>query len=174
MELKIYPDPILKQICSDVKIGDDSVNLILEEMTSKLYEWNGAGLAAPQVGISKKMVVIDIRDEPATLFKMINPKIINKSEELIESHEGCLSLPMLRETVLRHEHVTVAYLDENFKEKELTARGFLSCCLQHEIDHLHGKIYLDRLNKIKRNLALQRFYQIKQKIENNEPVEEEQ
>lgn len=157
MELKIYPDPVLGKKCEDVRVGDESAKEILDEMSKYLYEWNGAGLAAPQVGILRKFVVIDIRDEPAVLYKMINPKIIWKSEDLIESQEGCLSLPLLRETVLRHERVQVAYLNENFQECEISGEGFLACCLQHEIDHLSGKLYIDRLTKLRRHFALRKF-----------------
>lgn len=163
MKLRIYPDPVLEEKCEDVQIGDESVRKILDEMSIHLYEWSGAGLAAPQVGVLKKMIVVDIRDEPSTLYKIINPKILWKSEELVESREGCLSLPMLRETVLRHEKVKVGYLDENFKEKEISADGFLSCCLQHEIDHLFGTLYIDHLDKSHRRYALRKFANLQKK-----------
>lgn len=163
MKLRIYPDPVLEEKCEDVQIGDESVTKILDEMSVHLYEWNGAGLAAPQVGILKKMVVIDIRDEPSTLYKIINPKILWKSEELVESREGCLSLPILRETILRHEKIKVGYLDENFKEKEISADGFLSCCLQHEIDHLSGTLYIDHLDKSRRRYTLRKFANLQKK-----------
>lgn len=180
MKLKIYPDPVLEKKCGDVQIGDESAKKILDEMTAYLYEWNGAGLAAPQVGVLKKLVVIDVRDEPPVLYKMINPKIIWASEDLIKSKEGCLSLPLLRETVLRHERVQVSYLDENFKEKEISADGFLACCLQHEIDHLSGELYIDHLPKLRKHFALRKFAKLQKKaaealeknIEYNEEEEE--
>lgn len=157
MELKIYPDPILAKRCADVEIGDKSVLPILEEMSKKLYEWEGAGLAAPQVGVLKKLVVIDIRSEHPTLYKMINPKIVWRSEELIDSREGCLSLPKLRATVVRHEKVRVEYFDENFEKQTVEGEGFLACCLQHEIDHLSGKLYIDHLSRLKRGRFLSKF-----------------
>lgn len=163
MKLRIYPDPVLEEKCEDVQVGDESVTKILDEMAVHLYEWDGAGLAAPQVGILKKIIVIDIRDEPAVLHKIINPQILWKSEELIESKEGCLSLPILRETVLRHEKVKVGYLDENFKEREISADGFMSCCLQHEIDHLSGTLYIDHLDKSHRRYALRKFARLQKK-----------
>ena len=163
MELKIYPDPVLAKKCADVEIGDVSVIPILEEMSKKLYEWNGAGLAAPQVGVLKKLVVIDIREEPATLFKMINPKIVWASEEMIDSKEGCLSLPGLRDTVSRHEKVRVEYFDENFEKQTIEGEEFLSCCLQHEIDHLGGKLYIDHLSRFKKNRFLEKFRKLQQK-----------
>ncbi len=165
MELRIYPDPILSKKCSDVEIGDIAIKNILNEMADKLYEWNGAGLAAPQVGILKKIVVIDIRDEPSTLYKMINPKIVwYSADSLVESEEGCLSLPVLREKILRYKKVRVEYLDENFNKCELEAEGFLSFCLQHEIDHLEGKLYIDHLSRFKRNRALNKFMKLQYSV----------
>lgn len=162
MKLVIYPDPVLSKKCSDVEIGDVSVKDILEQMSKKLYEWNGVGLAAPQIGVSKKLIVVDVRDEPPTLYKMINPKIIWKSEEIVESEEGCLSLPLLKKTVMRHESVHVEYLDENFEKRDVLATDLLAICLQHEIDHLHGKLYIDRLSKTQRSQAVKEFYKLQQ------------
>ena len=172
MELKIYPDPVLAKKCADVEIGDTSVVPILEEMSKKLYEWEGAGLAAPQVGVLKKLVVIDIREEPATLYKMINPKIVWASEELVDSQEGCLSLPKLRETVVRHEKVQVEYFDENFKKQIVEGDGFLSCCLQHEIDHLSGKLYIDHLSRLKKGRFLAKFRKLRKEAEEAEKSED--
>lgn len=167
MQLKLYPDPILTKKCEDVGIGDESAKAILNEMSQYLYKWNGAGLAAPQVGILRKFIVIDVRDEPTTLYKMINPKIVWESDELVESSEGCLSLPLLREKVLRHEVVEVVYLNENFEEREVKARGFLACCMQHEIDHLSGKLYIDRLSRLRRNFALKKFAKLQRETAKN-------
>ncbi len=172
MELKIYPDPVLAQKCADVEIGDTSVLPILEEMSEKLYKWEGAGLAAPQIGVLKKLVVIDIRDEPSTLYKMINPRIVWASEEMIDSKEGCLSLPGIRDTVNRHEKVRVEYYDENFEKQTVEGEGFLSCCLQHEIDHLSGKLYIDHLSRLKKNRFLSKFRKLqKEKAEEAEQDE---
>jgi peptide deformylase len=157
MELRIYPDAILKMKCADVQIGDSEVVEILEEMSEKLYKFEGAGLAAPQVGILKRMAVVDVRAEPQRLYKLINPKIVWVSEDKVESNEGCLSLPLLREKVERHDSVMVHYLDENFREQEIFASGFLSCCLQHELDHLDGVLYIDHLGKFKRARTLRKF-----------------
>jgi len=173
MELRLYPDPVLSKKCEDVEISDESAKAVLEEMSKYLYEWNGAGLAAPQVGILKKMVVIDVRDEPAVLYKMINPKIVWHSDEIVESKEGCLSLPILREKIKRYERVTVEYLDENFGKHEITADGFLACCLQHEIDHLSGKLYIDHLSRLRRNFALKKFAKLqKEAAERGEELSE--
>ena len=174
MELKVYPDPILAKRCADVEVGDTSVLPILDEMSKKLYEWEGAGLAAPQVGVLKKLVVIDIREEPATLYKMINPKIVWRSEELIDSKEGCLSLPKLRATVIRHERVRVEYFDENFEKRTIEGEGFLSCCLQHEIDHLSGKLYIDHLSRLKRGRFLSKFKKLQREELEEKAFEDEE
>ncbi len=165
MELKIYPNPVLAQKCEDVEIGDVSVLPILEEMSKKLYEWEGAGLAAPQVGVLKKLIVIDIRAEPATLYKMINPKIVWASEEMMDSKEGCLSLPGIRDVITRHEKVRVEYFDTNFEKQTIEGEEFLACCLQHEIDHLSGRLYIDHLSRLKRNRFLSRFKKLQKKKE---------
>ena len=166
MKLVTYPDPILSQTCTDVVIGDPLVKDALQKMSEKLYEWDGAGLAAPQVGIAKKMVVIDVRDEegnPSTVYKMVNPKIVWKSDEMAEAYEGCLSLPFLREIVKRHESVSVEYLDENFVPQKISkATGVLSRCIQHELDHLQGKLYIDRLSRLKRSRALEEYKKLQQ------------
>ncbi len=162
MELKIYPDSALTQECLDVRIGDTSVLPILEEMSKKLYEWEGVGLAAPQVGILKKLVVIDIRTEPTKLYKMINPKIVWASDDMMGSKEGCLSLPGLREMVIRHNRVLVEYFDENFEKKTIEGEDLMSFCLQHEIDHLSGKLYIDRLSRFKKSRFLEKFRKLHQ------------
>ena len=166
MDLRIFPDQVLATKCNDVEVGDPEAKAILDEMTEKMYELHGAGLAAPQVGILKKFVVIDVRDNPSTLYKMINPKIVWASEdELVESEEGCLSLPDLRETVIRYARVKVEYLDENFNPQVLEAEDFLSCCVQHELDHLNGKLYIDRLSRLKRNMAVKKFKKLQEEQE---------
>ena len=160
MQLKIYPDPVLSQRCEAVSPFDSDVRDILNQMSDRLYEWDGAGLAAPQVGILKRMVVIDVRDEPGVLYKMVNPHITWRSEEMSETGEGCLSLPNVGAIVKRHARVVVEYLDENFKQHKLEADGLLARCIQHELDHLDGKMYIDRLSESDREDVIMRFYEI--------------
>jgi peptide deformylase len=167
LELIKYPDPVLFQKCSDAEMSDETMSL-LNKMSQKLYEWEGAGLAAPQVGILKRIVVIDVRETPRRLYKLSNPKIIWKSEEMVESNEGCLSLPLLRDKISRHESVIVEYFDENFEKREIHATGFLSCCLQHELDHLDGILFINRLSKLRRSHALRRF----KKLQSEKLIEE--
>jgi peptide deformylase len=168
MELKIYPNPVLSMKCSDVQKGDSKISGILDEMAKKMYEWNGVGLAAPQVGILKRIVVADIRTEPQTIYKLINPEIVWTSEDIVESEEGCLSLPFLKEKIERYDSIAVQYLDENFKEQEILASGFLSCCLQHELDHLDGTLYIDHLSKFRKARALRKFKRLQEENSGNE------
>lgn len=157
MQLRKYPDKILIQKCTEVAKNDCHAKWILNAMSEKMYEWEGVGLAAPQVGISKRLVVIDIRGDDSLLFKMINPEIIYRSDNLIESEEGCLSVPNIRETIYRNEEIIVKYYDENFEEREVKANGLLARCLQHELDHLDGKLYFDRLSRLKRSRLIKKY-----------------
>jgi peptide deformylase len=166
VELIKYPDPILSQKCADAEMNGETASL-LNEMSQKLYEWEGAGLAASQVGILKRVIVIDARETPQRLYKLSNPKIIWKSEKMVESNEGCLSLPLLRDKISRHESVIVEYFDENFEKREIHAAGFLSCCLQHELDHLDGILFINRLSKLKRSRALRKF----KELQSGKPME---
>jgi peptide deformylase len=151
----MYPDPILRQPASDVAIGDAEACAILDEMANKMYEWRGAGLAAPQVGISKKMIVLDVLS-PQILYQMINPRIIYTSEEMVDSSEGCLSIPLVTAKVPRHADVAVEYYDRDYRKCTIEATGLLSVCLQHEIDHLDGVLYVDKLGKYSRSRLLKK------------------
>jgi peptide deformylase len=170
MELFKYPNPILRKKCKEISVFDSEIKSIIREMSEKLYEWNGVGLAAPQVGISKRIVVIDIREEPSILRVLINPNIIWKSEEMIESEEGCLSLPLLHKIIMRYASVTVECFDENFSKKTIEkATGLLSFCLQHEIDHLDGCLYIDHLSRLGRARAIREFKKLQKDAEQENP-----
>jgi peptide deformylase len=171
----MYPDPILSQRCAAVAIGDGTALSVLDKMLEYMYRANGGGLAAPQIGVLKRLVVIDTRKEPRTVYKLINPKIVWASDTLIESKEGCLSLPLLQAKIIRHEFVSVEYLNESFQPSYIeNADGYLSVCLQHELDHLDGKLYIDRLSRIKRANAIRRFKRSLEKYNElqDKPIEE--
>jgi peptide deformylase len=148
--LCLYPDPVLRQVASDVIVGDTGARYVLDEMANKMYEWRGAGLAAPQVGISKKMIVVNVMN-PSILYQMINPVIVYRSEEMVDSSEGCLSIPLVTAKVPRYACVSVEYYDCDYKKRVIEATGLLSMCLQHEIDHLSGILYVDKLSKYSRS-----------------------
>lgn len=160
-KLKVYeyPHPVLKKKAEKVAGVDDELRRFLDDMLETMYAENGCGLAAPQVGVSKRVVVIDIAhegEEPAPLY-MVNPEIIWKSEDLEVCEEGCLSLPEMRAEVERPASVKIRYLDYQGKECELLAEEFLAVAAQHELDHLDGVLYIDHLSRLKRQMLVKKL-----------------
>lgn len=140
--LRYEGDAALKKICKEVKTVDDRVRMLLDDMMDTLHEFpNGAALAANQVGIMKRLVVIDYEDQ---YLKLVNPKIIGASGEQ-ECLEGCLSFPERFGKTIRPQTVTIQALDENGKELILTGEGEMAKCFCHEIEHLDGKVFTDRV-----------------------------
>jgi len=152
LKIRNYPDPILYETAESVDEVDKEVKTLLDDMVETMYEAKGIGLAAPQIGISKRIIVVDVGEEPRRLFKLVNPEIV-ATEGSFRGEEGCLSIPDVRETVERSERVTVHGLDENGKEVSIEADGLLSVCLQHEIDHLDGVLFIDRLSRVRKQLV---------------------
>lgn len=162
LKLYEYPDEILRKKCEKVSIIDDELRKLLDDMLETMYLDKGCGLAAPQVGISKRIVVIDPNPSDEDLsarqpMYLVNPEIIWRSDEMISFNEGCLSLPDQRADVERNERIRVRYLDYNGKEQELLADDILSIILQHEIDHLDGILYIDRISRLKRSRLLKKL-----------------
>ncbi len=160
-KLKVYeyPHPVLKKKAEKVAGVDDELRRFLDDMLETMYAENGCGLAAPQVGVSKRVVVIDLAhegEEPAPLY-MVNPEIIWKSEDLEVCEEGCLSLPEMRAEVERPASVKIRYLDYQGKECELLAEEFLAVAVQHELDHLDGVLYIDHLSRLKRQMLVKKL-----------------
>ena len=140
--LRYEGDEILRKKSKEVSVIDDRIITLLNDMVETMYEKDGVGLAAPQVGILKRVVVIDVED--GNVYKMVNPKIIKKSGEQVDQ-EGCLSVPETKGMVKRPMNVTVEYIDENGKEVILDAEGLLARCVCHEIDHLDGILFVDKV-----------------------------
>lgn len=168
--LPIYetPHPILRKKCEPVTIVDDSIHKIVQDMTETMYHDHGAGLAAPQVGISKRILVMDLSyDEdmqyPKGLFPLcaINPEITEKSEETCSRKEGCLSVPEQYIEVTRPAFVTVKSLDKNGNEQIHHCSGLFAVCMQHEIDHLDGKLTIDYLTPLKREMIMRKIQKLK-------------
>ena len=160
-KLKVYeyPHPVLKKKAEKVAGVDDELRRFLDDMLETMYAENGCGLAAPQVGVSKRVVVIDLAhegEEPAPLY-MVNPEIIWKSQDLEVCEEGCLSLPEMRAEVERPASVKIRYLDYQGKECELLAEEFLAVAAQHELDHLDGVLYIDHLSRLKRQMLVKKL-----------------
>ena len=141
--IRIEGDPILRKISKPVPKITDRVKILLDDMGETMYAADGVGLAAPQVGILKRVIVVDPRDEETGLVKLINPEIIEADGEQV-GVEGCLSIPEFNGTVKRPEHVKVKYLDEDGNEKIWDAHGFPAVVLSHEIDHLDGILFRDK------------------------------
>lgn len=140
-QIRYAGDPILRKVSREVTEINDRIKTLLEDMVETMYEYDGVGLAAPQVGILRRVVVIDVGEGP---IKMINPEIIEQEGESVDI-EGCLSIPNRSGTVKRPEKVKVRYLDENGVEKTLEGTGFLARAICHEVDHLNGILFVDKM-----------------------------
>ncbi len=140
--LRYEGDEILRKKSKEVSVVDDRIRTLLDDMVETMYEKDGVGLAAPQVGILKRVIVIDVED--GNVYKMVNPVITKKSGEQC-AQEGCLSVRETKGNVSRPMYVTVEYTDQDGKHVELDAEGLLARCICHEIDHLDGILFVDRI-----------------------------
>ena len=146
-----YPDPRLHKVARPVERVDDEVRRLVRDMAETMYAAPGIGLAATQVDVHRRVIVIDISEARDELLVLINPEIVRASDELQECEEGCLSVPGVYETVARAAKVTVRALDANGIAFERTAEGMLAVCIQHEMDHLEGKVFVEYLSRLKRS-----------------------
>ena len=144
-----YPDPRLRTKADPVSAVDDSTRALIDNMLQTMYAAPGIGLAASQVNVHKRVIVIDISEERDAPHVFINPEL-TLSGEVVETREGCLSIPGIHEPVARREQVQVQALDRNGELFSLQASGLLSVCIQHECDHLEGKLFVDYLSNLKR------------------------
>lgn len=153
LEILRYPHPLLKKPCKEVEQIDEETKRLIQDMTETMYAANGIGLAACQVGVSRKIIVLDVSpvDSQHDLFAVINPEIVTAEGE-IDHEEGCLSVPDCFEKVKRKEKVQVIGISPGGKKIDIGAEGFLAFALQHEIDHLNGVLILDRLSGLKREM----------------------
>ena len=163
LKIIIAPDPRLLKVSKPVENVDKKIKTILDDMLEIMYKSNGIGLAAPQVGILKRLVVMDcsgqnIKKKP---FKLVNPEILNFSSEKIEFEEGCLSLPTQQAKVVRPGDIQIQYKDENGIKIQKCFSGIEAICLQHEIDHLDGKLFVDHISKLKKNRIIKKLEKIK-------------
>ena len=168
LQIITVPNPLLKEKSEDVKEFNQNLKNTIRNMYDTLYSsGNGIGLAAPQVGIMKRIVVIDIKEkDKSNPITFINPKIVKKSKETFVNEEGCLSIPDFFANVERYKEVEVQWLNENGDLKSANYNGLMSICIQHEIDHLNGVLFIDHISKIKRKMAVEKVLKQKKKKTN--------
>ncbi|WP_152045175.1 peptide deformylase [Aureimonas psammosilenae] len=157
--LVILPDPILRKVSEPVERVDDALKRFADDMLETMYDAPGIGLAAIQVGEPVRMLVIDVagEDEEKRPQVFLNPEILHHSDELSTYEEGCLSIPDYYAEVERPGRVSVRYLGLDGKTHELEADGILATCLQHEMDHLNGVLFIDHISKLKRDMVIKKF-----------------
>ena len=157
------PDPRLKLKARPVGAVDDSVRRLMDDMLETMYRAIGIGLAAPQVGVARRVIVLDVarEGEPPQPLKLANPEILWRSGEVVTSNEGCLSLPEQYAEVVRPQAIRLRYLDYQNELREMEAEGVLATCLQHEIDHLNGVLFVDHISPLKRGMILRKLAKVK-------------
>jgi len=166
LEILKYPHPLLKKRCEKVDRIDGEVKKLIRDMTETMYQANGIGLAACQVGVSRRVIVVDVSpiDQEKDFFSMVNPEVISEEGE-IEHEEGCLSVPDCFEKMKRKEKIRVRGFSQAGKEIEISAEGILAIAIQHEIDHLNGVLILDRISRLKREIYRNKLRKEKRKEE---------
>lgn len=154
------PDERLRQVSKPVEQFDDALQMLIDDMFETMYHARGVGLAAPQIGVALRLSVIDIAGDKKEQLVLVNPEII-ASEGQVEYEEGCLSVPGAYDKVVRAQKVTIRALDRFAQPYEKTAEGVLGECFQHEIDHMNGKLFIDLLSPLKRNIARRKLDKFK-------------
>jgi len=157
--LIILPDPILRQLSKPVERVDSDLRKLADDMLDTMYDAPGIGLAAIQIGEPRRLLVIDLakEGEPPAPHVFINPEVLHSSDQRSVYEEGCLSIPDYYAEVERPASVRVKYLDRDGKQQEIEAEGLMATCLQHEIDHLNGVLFIDHISKLKRDMVVKKF-----------------
>ncbi|MEO8300618.1 MAG: peptide deformylase [Rhizomicrobium sp.] len=157
------PDPRLQVISTDVETVTAEIRNLIDDMADSMYAADGIGLAAVQIGVAKRVVVIDLdqKEGEKNPRAFINPKITWASEDMAVFEEGCLSVPEIWDDVERPARIRCAYLDRDGKKQILEADGMLATCLQHEMDHLNGVLFIDHLSRLKKNMAIKKLTKAK-------------
>ncbi|MCW7539318.1 peptide deformylase [Aquabacterium sp. A7-Y] len=146
-----YPDPRLHTVAKPVAVVDERIQRLADDMLETMYDANGIGLAATQVDVHERLIVIDTSDERNEPRVLINPELVARSEEMLVWEEGCLSVPAFYDKVDRHARVTVKALDREGRPYQFDAEQLLAVCVQHEMDHLMGKVFVEYLSPLKRD-----------------------
>ena len=166
-QILVIPDPLLRKVSEPVNSVDTEVKNLMDDMLETMYAAPGIGLAAVQIGVLKRIIVIDLSkdgEKKNPLF-IVNPEITFKSNDLISYEEGCLSIPNQFAEVKRPSSCKLNFLDYNGKKKEISADGLLATCIQHEVDHLNGILFIDYLSKLKKDMIIKKLVKQKKGIE---------
>ena len=157
------PDPRLKAVSTDVQAVDSAIRALVDDMADSMYAADGIGLAAVQIGVPVRVLVIDLdqKEGKKNPVAYINPKIVWASDEMAVFEEGCLSVPEIWDDVERPARIRCEYLDRDGKKQLLEADGMLATCLQHEMDHLNGVLFIDHLSRLKRGMAIKKLTKLK-------------
>ena len=159
LEILVYPDQRLRTIAKSVNPVDECTKKLVNDMSETMYDANGIGLAATQVNVHQEVIVIDISESRDERLVLINPKILERDGEQL-SEEGCLSIPEYYAQVPRAQNINVSALDENGNTFELEASDLLAVCIQHEMDHLKGKVFVDYLSRMKQNRLRKKYLKL--------------
>ncbi|MFM2044164.1 MAG: hypothetical protein RLY86_2740 [Pseudomonadota bacterium] len=164
LDILTIPDARLKKVCAPIAGVDGRVVRLMDDMLETMYKAPGIGLAAPQIGVLERVIVIDVADhktEKPAPIAMVNPELVWASDDLSTYNEGCLSIPEIYAEVTRPAQVKVRFVDRAGEVREMEADGLLATCIQHEIDHLNGILFIDHLSSLKRNMILRKMQKLK-------------
>lgn len=156
-KIEVLGSDVLRARAEEIEVVDDELRALIGDMFETMYDAEGIGLAGPQVGISRRVIVVDVNEGEAKPFALVNPRVVESGSRLEKAEEGCLSMPGLAGAVERPASVVVEGLDPDGRPVTIQAEGLLARCLQHEIDHLDGVLFIDRLSPLKRKMLLSRW-----------------
>ncbi|MCF6253185.1 MAG: peptide deformylase [Thiomicrorhabdus sp.] len=164
LDIVLYPEAGLREVCTPVAEMNDSLDKLIDDMLYTMYDAPGIGLAAPQVAVQQRLIVMDVSEKGNQPIVLINPEVV-KSAGKLSWEEGCLSMPGIYATIKRPSDILVRGMDRDGKQIEFEADALLAVCIQHEIDHLDGKMFIDHLSGLKRMRAMQQFRKLMQQKE---------
>lgn len=161
LDMRYLGDPVLREPASEIDTPDDELRQLARDMFDTMYAEEGVGLAGPQVGVGRRIIVVDSREEGQEPMVLLNPRLVESAPETDRQEEGCLSIPGVRELVDRSVAVTVEAMDLDGKTFRMEAEGLLARVLQHEIDHLDGVLFFDRISPLKRKMLLKKWEKVR-------------
>ena len=170
LNIEFLGSEVLRLPAAEVAEVDDDLRALIGEMYETMYAAEGIGLAAPQVGVSRRVLVVDLHDEEHPRFALVNPRVVESSRTTEKGDEGCLSIPGVSALVERPARVVVEALNEQGEPVRIEADGLLGRCLQHEIDHLDGILFIDRLSPLKRDMVLKKYRSLRAAEEKEKPA----